>query len=570
MKKLSFIFFLALVVVFSLFATTDYRITDYDVKVTVGNDAVYHIVETLNVNFERPHHGIVREIPIENGKIMANVSNLTCSEKYAINYDNGYLVVKIGDADKTVSGKVEYSISYDYDFGWDFNEGFDEIYFNLIGTGWECPIDFVRFSVSIPYELNPAFENFNDFYYYIGDNTYLTSGRYGSTTFNGEAYLNESTDPLGYVMVDGNVSNLKAYQGVTIKVDLPDGWFNPSAVFTVDDGAVITRKYQMGLYSNLTKEKADLRWACRIKGDGSVVFVLKEGGEDVRLSTLKTSSDTYDVSISFDGGTKRTYTGNILKNDNTYNAISMDLGTDFSNLVENKTATVTISGNNATYYLGTLNIDELKEIFQQKIEGSCSGFIFYDKGYYSDGWRYLEAAPADLRVINGVPTVDVNTAGYSRADTSYAFGYYRISAYSDNLYVNGSTKYNSADCTGTAVGTGKKNTELLVEDMGHETYSSSSGDSVTWYYAAKLCSDLEYTVDGKTYDDWFLPSKDELNLMYTELKKKGLGGFADEFYWSSSEYYRYAHYAWIQNFYDGGQIYFSRYDYNSIRAIRAF
>ena len=47
---------------FCLFASTDYYIRNYDVEITVGNNAVHHIVETIDVFFEGPHHGIVREI----------------------------------------------------------------------------------------------------------------------------------------------------------------------------------------------------------------------------------------------------------------------------------------------------------------------------------------------------------------------------------------------------------------------------------------------------------------------------------------------------------------------------
>ena len=41
--------------------------------------------------------------------------------------------------------------------------------------------------------------------------------------------------------------------------------------------------------------------------------------------------------------------------------------------------------------------------------GPAGGYIFYDRGYYENGWRYLEAAPADMKVINGVPTVDATS-----------------------------------------------------------------------------------------------------------------------------------------------------------------
>jgi len=229
MKRILAIALLLVTGLFSLFAATDYYIKDYNVKVTVGTNAVHHIVETIDVYFEGPHHGIVREIPLDysdyDGRV-ARVTNLECSLPYSSDKDNGYLVLQIGSSSVTYRNQlVSIVLSYDYDLGADTNDGYDEFYMNLIGTDWECPIDFAVFSVSIPYELNPEFENFNDFYYYIGDHTYLTSGRHGSESFKGEAYLNESINPMGYVMVDGYVSDLNAYEGVTIRMDLPDGWY---------------------------------------------------------------------------------------------------------------------------------------------------------------------------------------------------------------------------------------------------------------------------------------------------------------------------------------------------------
>ena len=201
---------------------------------------------------------------------------------------------------------------------------------------------------------------------------------------------------------------------------------------------------------------------------------------------------------------------------------------------------------------------------------ATGGYVFYDKGEYSDGWRYLEAAPADLVVVDGVPTVDKTASGYSNGTTGFIFGYYKTTNKGSNLYVNGKTTYNSSNCTGTAIGTGKTNTQLLVNAMGAETYSSSSGSTKTAKYAAKLCDDLTYTINGVTYDDWFLPSKDELNLMYTQLKTNGLGGFADNYYWSSSEDYSNAGNAWRQTFYNGHQSSGSRYYNYRVRPVRAF
>jgi hypothetical protein len=74
-------------------------------------------------------------------------------------------------------------------------------------------------------------------------------------------------------------------------------------------------------------------------------------------------------------------------------------------------------------------------------------------------------------------------------------------------------------------------------------------------------------MDG--YDDWFLPSKDELNLMYQNLKQKGLGEFSSSWYWSSSEDGNYG--AWNQHFSDGSQGYITKDNTSlSVRAVRAF
>ena len=165
--------------------------------------------------------------------------------------------------------------------------------------------------------------------------------------------------------------------------------------------------------------------------------------------------------------------------------------------------------------------------------GPSGGYIFYDKGSYSDGWRYLEAAPA----------------GWSGGTED---PYKEWGGYGTTL-----------GGIGTAIGTGKSNTDKIVSKFGNAEPDEKKTD-----YAAKLCSDLKVTKDGVVYDDWFLPSKDELNQMYRNLDKSNLGGFSDNNYWSSSE--NDANYAWSQYIYFGVQDTNNRYIYNRVRAVRAF
>jgi hypothetical protein len=162
--------------------------------------------------------------------------------------------------------------------------------------------------------------------------------------------------------------------------------------------------------------------------------------------------------------------------------------------------------------------------------GPSGGYVFYENpDYATDGWRYMEAAPAGW-------------SGGSEDPTKVWGGY--------------GTAVESG--TGTAIGTGSSNTQKIVATFGNaEPYESKTD------YAAKLCADYR----GGGYDDWFLPSKDELNLMYQNLKVQNLGGVSDDVYWSSSEYNTGA---WGQGFSDGYQGYGSRYNDYGVRPVRAF
>jgi len=154
--------------------------------------------------------------------------------------------------------------------------------------------------------------------------------------------------------------------------------------------------------------------------------------------------------------------------------------------------------------------------------GPAGGYVFYDKGYYSDGWRYLESAPA----------------------------------FTERTGIWGSSSVH-VQITKKEIGTGKYNTTEILRRYGY-----TGGNT------ARYCDNLVVTYGETTYDDWFLPSIDELNQIYQVLHQSNLGAFDDGYYWSSSEDSRFS--ALILNFQNGNTHNYTKGLTAKIRAIRAF
>jgi len=161
--------------------------------------------------------------------------------------------------------------------------------------------------------------------------------------------------------------------------------------------------------------------------------------------------------------------------------------------------------------------------------GPAGGIIFYDRGRHIDGWRWLEAASRDLAVPAEWGASNEEIIG-----------------------------------TSTALGTGRQNTQIIVNHLRQRNESGR---------AAELAQN--FIQNGFT--DWFLPSREELNLMHINLRQRGLGNFTGNEYWSSSQggsiawgSGRYRRRAWTQNFGDGIQNSPLKNTAQLVRPIRAF
>jgi hypothetical protein len=114
---------------------------------------------------------------------------------------------------------------------------------------------------------------------------------------------------------------------------------------------------------------------------------------------------------------------------------------------------------------------------------------------------------------------------------------------------------------GNGVGAGLKNTAIIIANQG-----PVDGNA----FAATICNEYYVTetvgLVTTTYGDWYLPSKYELNLLY--LKKSEVGGFANWYYWSSTEID--SGWSSLQYFANGVNYRVNKNLTYAVRAIRAF
>ena len=153
--------------------------------------------------------------------------------------------------------------------------------------------------------------------------------------------------------------------------------------------------------------------------------------------------------------------------------------------------------------------------------GPGGGIVFFDKGNSSGGWQYLETAPNDqVSPTDSLSGVSWGCSGMSTPVTQLT------------------------------VGSGESNTSLIVNGCSEPNF------------AAKVCNDL--VLGGQ--NDWFLPSRDEMNLMR---KNTDIGTINQgyPFYWtsSSSSYVNSAYCLYRSNFSDS-----QKNTLGGVRAIRAF
>jgi len=109
----------------------------------------------------------------------------------------------------------------------------------------------------------------------------------------------------------------------------------------------------------------------------------------------------------------------------------------------------------------------------------------------------------------------------------------------------------------------------VTPDGTHGLVAATQDQSASsdWYSAQDIISNPDnHNADGKKFTDWRLPTKYELNLIYTQ--KTAIGAFTNNYYWSYIG--NGTTYVWLQNFGNGKQLYGPKENTYCVRAIRSF
>jgi len=162
MKKLFIFIFCALVLSFKPVWAEE--ITSFSVRADIQKNGKVIIKETIVYDFgTEEKHGIYRNIPLiktnkENKKLRMDLKLNSVTDETGKSYkftktQGDELYLKIGDANKLITGSHVYILTYEVGGALTYFSDHDELYWNVNGNQWQIPINNVDFEVRVPFDL---------------------------------------------------------------------------------------------------------------------------------------------------------------------------------------------------------------------------------------------------------------------------------------------------------------------------------------------------------------------------------------------------------------------------------
>ena len=135
----------------------DWSINSFESQIAIAADGSLKVTEDIEVTFAGPHHGIYRDIPVvyeydekNNRVLQINVDSVRGPGRYSTSRKGADEEIKIGDPDRTLTGRQSYLITYTVRGAFNGFPDHDELYWNVTGNQWGVPIGAAAATVLVP------------------------------------------------------------------------------------------------------------------------------------------------------------------------------------------------------------------------------------------------------------------------------------------------------------------------------------------------------------------------------------------------------------------------------------
>lgn len=132
-------------------------IRSFDVSIRLSASTDFEVEERIRWDFEgASKHGIYRRIPLDRSgpRLRIDIASVTDEAgapwPWRVSSRGGWLEIRIGDPDATVTGVQEYRIRYRVARGLLYFDEHDELYWNATGNDWPVRIDAASATVALP------------------------------------------------------------------------------------------------------------------------------------------------------------------------------------------------------------------------------------------------------------------------------------------------------------------------------------------------------------------------------------------------------------------------------------
>ncbi|NDG29440.1 DUF2207 domain-containing protein, partial [bacterium] len=222
--------------------TNNFVINNFDAKYVISNtdyQGTLKVVESIDLTFSDNNHGILRAIPNTYKDNSLDISDITVTSstgapsQFSESSSNGNTVLKIGDPNRTVTGKQNYTVSYTVSNVITFYDMHDEFYWDINGTEWLQSFEKVSMSLTLPTSVSLSTQNQSLCY----------TGVFGSTEKNCEITYNKETNTI----ISRTLGTLQAGQSLTAIVGFEKGYFTPVSIKEKLSGVAIILAETFGI-----------------------------------------------------------------------------------------------------------------------------------------------------------------------------------------------------------------------------------------------------------------------------------------------------------------------------------